>query len=133
MLAVELLQGKGCSFKLHALQGGRSLDASSIVFENNYAMNPDLEGMPTKDVTIELWARTPAYDNNALGHNPLADLLTYATHIPEAESFCGSPILTPHRLSTRSLAVPVWLSSILPLGTRLVQSASLGSENPRVI
>jgi len=67
-------------------QNGKSFSSSSIVFENNYAMNPDVVEMPTKDLTVEMWAKTPAYDSNALGHNPVADLLTYATHIPEAES-----------------------------------------------
>ena len=70
------------------LQGGRTFSSSSIVFENNYALNPEMSGMPTKDLTVEFWSKTPAYDNNALGHNPLADLLVYATHIPEADSFC---------------------------------------------
>jgi len=69
-------------------QNGKSFSSSSIVFENNYAMNPDVVEMPTKDLTVEMWAKTPAYDSNALGHNPVADLLTYATHIPEAESIC---------------------------------------------
>ena len=47
-----------------------------------------MSGMPTKDLTVEFWAKTPKYDTNAPGHNPLADLLVYATHIPEADSFC---------------------------------------------
>ena len=72
------------------LQGGRTLEASSIVFEDNYAMNPDMQGMPTKDLTVEFWAKTPAYDPTVPGHNPLADLLTYATHIPETDSVCKS-------------------------------------------
>lgn len=51
-------------------------------------MNAEVDGMPEKDLTVEFWAKTPAYDIKAETHNPLADLLTYATHIPESESFC---------------------------------------------
>lgn len=73
------------------MQGGRSFESSSIAFDNNYALNPDVEGIPTKDVTVEFWAKTPAYDNHALGHTDLADLLVYATHMPNGESFCEAP------------------------------------------
>ena len=51
-------------------------------------MNADMVGMPSKDFTVEFWAKTPAYNKDAPGHNPIADLFTYATHIPEAESIC---------------------------------------------
>ena len=70
------------------VQGGRSFSSSSLTFANNYALNPDVVEMPTKDLTVEFWAKTPAYDPNAPGHNPIADFFTYATHVPEAESIC---------------------------------------------
>ena len=74
------------------MQGGKSFSSSSIVFENNYAMNAEVEEMPIKDLTVEMWAKTPALDPNALGHQDIADILTYATHIPGEESICETPI-----------------------------------------
>ena len=81
-----------------------------MVFENNYALNPEIEGMPDKDLTVEFWAKTPAYDNNALGHNPLADLLTYATHIPVAESYCTPLTFLELRSQSQQTSVPFFAS-----------------------
>ena len=35
------------------LQGGKALQTNSLVFENNYALNSDVVGMPTNDVSVE--------------------------------------------------------------------------------
>ena len=59
---------------------------SSLVFENNYALNPDVVGMPTKDITVEFWARTPAYNKSSRpADKKFEDLLNYATHLPGAQ------------------------------------------------
>lgn len=78
---------------LSCWQNGRSFQSSSLTFANNYALNADMVGMPAKDFTAEFWARTPAYNKDAPGHNTIADLFTYATHIPEAQSICEPPAL----------------------------------------
>lgn len=63
-------------------------------------MNADMVGMPDKDFTVEFWAKTPAYNNEAPVHNPIADLFTYATHIPEAASICESKVARLLRFPT---------------------------------
>lgn len=77
--------------KLCSLQGGEQLSTSSLIFENNYALNPDVTGMPAKDVTVEFWTRTPAYNkSSANADKKFEDLLNYATHIPEDEGSLSS-------------------------------------------
>lgn len=36
-------------------------DSGVLTFKNNYAMNQNFRGMPTDDLSVEFWARTPAY------------------------------------------------------------------------
>ena len=48
--------------------------------------------MPTKDITVEFWARTPAYQKGAtLSSKIFEDILDYATRLedPEGELICG--------------------------------------------
>ncbi len=62
------------------------MSTSSLVFENNYALNGDVTGMPTRDVSVEFWARTPAYNKSSPNADKkFEDILNYATHIPDAE------------------------------------------------
>ena len=60
------------------MQGGKTYETGILSFSNNYALNEAVGGMPEKDVTVELWARTPAYKKTAAGIQP-SELLSYAT------------------------------------------------------
>lgn len=64
------------------------MSTNSLVFENNYALNPDVEGMPTEDMTVSFWVRTPAYNVSELGlvqDKQFEDIFNYATHSPAAD------------------------------------------------
>ena len=68
------------------LQGGKALQTNSLVFENNYALNSDVVGMPTIDMSVEFWARTPAYNESSPNADKkFEDMLNYASRIPDAE------------------------------------------------
>ena len=42
--------------------------------------------MPIKDVSVEFWARTPAYNKtSASADKKFEELLNYATYLPDAE------------------------------------------------
>ena len=87
-----------------AIQAGRSLSTSSLVFENNYALNPDVEGMPTEDLTVSFWARTPAYNVSEIGlvqDKKFEDMFNYATHSPSNEGL--SPFLASLAMSQSAL------------------------------
>jgi len=57
---------------------GKSLSTGALTFKNNYAMNPGLKGMPTKDITIEFWARTGAITGDALTSEHYAEFLSFS-------------------------------------------------------
>lgn len=50
-----------------------------LSFQNNYALNEEVGGMPERDVTVEMWVRTPAY-KATVERVQDSDLLSYATH-----------------------------------------------------
>ena len=76
----------------HALlfdaQGARSLSTSAVEFEDNYALNEQAKGMPTKDITVAFWARTPKV-NSSQPLQKYTTFLNYATLNPAAATSCG--------------------------------------------
>ena len=73
-------------------QGSSSLATGAVAFANNYAFNPEVRGMPTGDISVELWARMPAHAEGAAS-NAFQTLLSYATHTQRASP--GSPCARP--------------------------------------
>ena len=62
------------------MQGSSRFDTSALSFQNNYALASEISNMPTKDLTVEFWARTPKYANsNGSSHQ---EFLSFATHLP---------------------------------------------------
>lgn len=55
-------------------------DTSALSFQNNYALATEISNMPTKDLTVEFWARTPKYENN--NGSSHQEFLSFATHLP---------------------------------------------------
>lgn len=66
----------------------KSLPNAGIAsFKNNYAMNQNFRGMPIGDISIEFWARTPAYK---LGEaNAYYEFVSYAGFSGEKSSSTG--------------------------------------------
>ncbi len=66
----------------------KSLPNAGIAsFKNNYAMNQNFRGMPIGDISIEFWARTPAYK---LGEaNVYYEFVSYAGFSGEKSSSTG--------------------------------------------
>jgi hypothetical protein len=75
-------------------QDNRELRTSALSFDNNYALQPDMRGMPEKDFTVEFWAQTPPYNESdkaqqAAGPQVFRNFFSYATHLPDASKpFC---------------------------------------------
>ena len=46
--------------------------------------------MPTKDFTVEFWAKTPVYDAKS-GSNAFQTLFSYATHTEKSNPCAHSP------------------------------------------
>lgn len=67
-----------------------------LSFQNNYALNEEVGDMPERDLTVEMWARTPAYKatTERVQHS---ELLSYATHttggVPSREPLLALPNL----------------------------------------
>ena len=65
-----------------------------LSFQNNYALNEEVGDMPERDLTVEMWARTPAYKATPerVQHS---ELLSYATHttggVPSREPLLALP------------------------------------------
>jgi hypothetical protein len=62
-------------------QGGQSMKTGAMTFRNNYAINDAVEQMPTRDVTVEFWARTPAMREGQAPPADYAEFFSYATHL----------------------------------------------------
>lgn len=58
--------------------GGQAFDAGVASFRNNYAANQGLAGMPDRDVSVEFWARTPAY-NATRSPDAYAEFLSFSS------------------------------------------------------
>ena len=69
------------------LQGGSSLQTGGLEFQNNYAFNPSMVGMPRDSFTVEFWAKTPRYTDRTSG-NSFQSFFSYATHT-EKDSTCA--------------------------------------------
>eukprot|EP01026_Neomeris_dumetosa_P051141 TRINITY_DN4496_c0_g1_i1.p1 TRINITY_DN4496_c0_g1~~TRINITY_DN4496_c0_g1_i1.p1 ORF type:complete len:1030 (-),score=176.63 TRINITY_DN4496_c0_g1_i1:568-3657(-) len=60
------------------------LQTKAITFNNNYAIKPDFTSMPTKDFTIEFWARTGKLTDDTQDLNPrevpqFSEFISFAT------------------------------------------------------
>ena len=62
------------------MQGSSRFDTSALSFQNNYALATEISNMPTQDLTVEFWARTPKYENN--NGSTHQEFLSFATHLP---------------------------------------------------
>ena len=62
-------------------QASHSMKAGALSFKNNYAANDAMVGMPTKDFTVEFWARTPALSKDAPAAGNYAEFFSFATHL----------------------------------------------------
>ncbi|KAK9814590.1 hypothetical protein WJX72_008328 [[Myrmecia] bisecta] len=67
---------------------GKHFPTSALSFQNNYAMNSEMTGMPTRDVTVEFWARTPAsfQGPGKIPTQDQAEFFSFATRLPEASA-----------------------------------------------
>ena len=65
-----------------------------LSLQNNYALNEEVGDMPERDLTVEMWVRTPAYKATA-ERVQRAELLSYATHttggVPSREPLLALP------------------------------------------
>lgn len=61
------------------MQGGQTYETGMLSFSNNYALNEEVRDMPERDLTVEMWARTPAFKRTA-ERIQSSELLSYATH-----------------------------------------------------
>ncbi|PRW20453.1 concanavalin A-like lectin glucanase [Chlorella sorokiniana] len=61
-------------------QGSSRLEAGAMAFRNNYAMQQTYSGMPERDITIEFWARTPAYSARNSTPASFSEFLSFATY-----------------------------------------------------
>ena len=50
-----------------------------LSFQNSYALNEEVGDMPERDLTVEMWVRTPAYKATA-ERVQNSELVSYATH-----------------------------------------------------
>lgn len=59
-----------------------SLRTGSLIFKNSFAINDQIENMPTKDITVEFWAQAVLNTKNpsdAISNNRYAEFLSFAT------------------------------------------------------
>ena len=64
----------------HGMQNGHTFSTGAITFANNYALQANAIDIPTRDITVEFWARTSAYTFQNNEHNAVSDILDIATH-----------------------------------------------------
>lgn len=57
----------------------KELRTHALSFKNNYAMNPQLKGIPTKDITVEFWARSGVIKDSSVGTERYAEFISFAT------------------------------------------------------
>lgn len=62
-------------------QGSKALETGALKFKNNYAMNSDLDAMPTQDITVEFWARGGdlGRTKDTATHERYAEFFSFAT------------------------------------------------------
>ena len=53
-------------------------DVGALSFSNNYVANQHFQGMPNTDVTIEFWARTPAYNASTAQPDIYTEFVNFA-------------------------------------------------------
>lgn len=73
--------------------GGAALETGALTFHNNYAMNQGFQGMPDGDITIEFWARTPAYNASTAQPDIYSEFLNFAAVAPSAGGGGGAALL----------------------------------------
>ncbi len=61
-------------------------NAGVLSFHNNYASNQNVQNMPQGDLSIEFWARTPAYNTSTAQPDVFSEFFSYAAVSSENES-----------------------------------------------
>ena len=84
-LAFSRMVAQAASQSLHDVisllqNNGPQLTTGAITFANNYALQPNAIDIPTRDVSVEFWARTPSATHSSNDHNALSDILDIASH-----------------------------------------------------
>ena len=69
---------------LQQLQDGHHLEAGSISFANNYAINETVADMPARDFSVEFWGRTPAVSDNQPPPTLYSEFFSYAAHVQQS-------------------------------------------------
>lgn len=75
-----------------SMQGGQAYESGLLSFHNNYALNEEVGDMPERDLSVEMWVRTPAYKPTP-ERVQRSELLSYATHTTK-----GPPSRKPFQL-----------------------------------
>jgi len=63
----------------NVIQNGRDLGLAALDFQNNYAMNAYFQGMPSKDITVEFWSKTPAVSDSKEDRDLYQELFSFAS------------------------------------------------------
>lgn len=63
------------------------MDTGALAFKNNYAANDAMVGMPTRDFTVEFWARTPALLMDSPPFGDYSEFFSFATHLQNEGTF----------------------------------------------
>ncbi|KAL3133740.1 hypothetical protein ABBQ32_008228 [Trebouxia sp. C0010 RCD-2024] len=112
-------------------QGRQTYDTGMLSFSNNYALNEAVGGMPEKDLTVEMWARTPAYKRTAAGLQP-SELLSYATHTTGAVPFSRG--ITDHVFVDDAILIEKYYVTDAKVGDGNTPLSTIGvsiNANPR--
>jgi hypothetical protein len=74
-------------------RNGKRLETGALAFHNNFAMNQGWAGMPEKDLTIEFWARTPAFSSRNGTAEVNSEFVSFATFIRDEDSLAPTVFL----------------------------------------
>eukprot|EP00887_Chlorella_sp_A99_P000397 scaffold13.g397.t1 len=77
-LSTQRIDAASVVWWMFGVGGGQAFDAGVASFRNNYAANQGLAGMPDRDVSVEFWARTPAY-NATRSPDAYAEFLSFSS------------------------------------------------------
>ena len=77
-------------------------------FADSYALNENAVNMPTHDITVSFWAKTPGYKASKPS-NRFETFVTYATHLPDVTT---SKIVPQAKFSQPLSESPVSMSSL---------------------
>ncbi|KAL4422517.1 hypothetical protein ABPG75_008714 [Micractinium tetrahymenae] len=74
-------------------QGDKRMETGALTFRNNYAMQQAYEGMPDRDITVEFWARTPAYTPKNSTPERYAEFFSFASFARDEASLASTVFL----------------------------------------